>query len=317
MPCRGTQLLLWRLSLMSALMTLQRRMWCRLRTLSSVCSVTFAAIDDYGDDVGVLSPDLIRVACRADETYHMLIKAVEDGFPPTCHQTAPKIRENWEVRDRLSTEKDLVLLDRRILIPILCCKRVLRCLHSAHQGVTGMRARANVSVYWPGMDAAIQNFHAGCVTCHEISPSQPPDPLILTPSPQWPFQQICMDMFDSEQHMYLACADGFTGWLVIFHFKPGTATSSKLISVCRTIFQAYGAPEESNTDGGSIFTSKEFQGFLRSWCVHHPLSRVAYAQSNGRAEVRAGVNSFFSIQFQFQFLYVQFQFQFQFLWDEK
>ena len=31
---------------------------------------------------------------------------------------------------------------------------------------------------------------------------------------------------------------------------------------------------------------------------------------------RAGVNSFFSIQFQFQFLYVQFQFQFQFLWDE-
>ena len=32
---------------------------------------------------------------------------------------------------------------------------------------------------------------------------------------------------------------------------------------------------------------------------------------------RAGVNSFFSIQFQFQFLYVQFQFQFQFLWDEK
>ena len=35
----------------------------------------------------------------------------------------------------------------------------------------------------------------------------------------------------------------------------------------------------------------------------------------GRLTSRAGVNSFFSIQFQFQFLYVQFQFQF--LWDEK
>ena len=37
---------------------------------------------------------------------------------------------------------------------------------------------------------------------------------------------------------------------------------------------------------------------------------------NTRIHSRAGVNSFFSIQFQFQFLYVQFQFQFQFLWDE-
>ena len=63
---------------------------------SSVCSVTFAAIDDYGDDMGVLSPDLIRVTGRADETYHMLIKAVEDGFPSTHHQTAPKIREYWK-----------------------------------------------------------------------------------------------------------------------------------------------------------------------------------------------------------------------------
>ena len=100
---------------------------------SSVFSVTFAAIDDYGDDVGVLSPDLIRVAGRADETYHKLIEAVGDGFPSTRHQTAPTIREYWEVRDRLSTEKDLVLLDRRIVIPVSCRKRVLHCLHSAHQ----------------------------------------------------------------------------------------------------------------------------------------------------------------------------------------
>ena len=72
---------------------------------SSVCSVTFAAIDDYGDDVGVLSPDLIRVAGRADEVYHMLIKAVEDGFPAPRHQIVPNIREYWEVRDRLSNWK--------------------------------------------------------------------------------------------------------------------------------------------------------------------------------------------------------------------
>ena len=92
-------------------------------------------------------------------------------------------------------------------------------------------------------------------------------------------------MFDIEQHTYMACADRFTGWLMVFHFKPGTPTSSKLISVCHTILQAYGALEEISTDEGSIFMSKEFQEFLRSWCVQHRLSSVAYAQLNGRAEV--------------------------------
>ena len=90
-----------------------------------------------------------------------------------------------------------------------------------------------------------------------------------------------MDMFDIEQHTYLAFADRFTGWLMIFLFKPGTAISSKLISMCRAISQASGAPEEISTDGGSILTSKEFLKFPRSWCVQHRFSSVAYAPSSG------------------------------------
>ena len=49
-----------------------------------------------------------------------------------------------------------------------------------------------------------------------------------------------------------------------------------------------------------------------SWRPHNLRFRKAQCISSSAA-CRAGVNSFFSIQFQFQFLYVQFQF----LWDEK
>ena len=52
-------------------------------------------------------------------------------------------------------------------------------------------------------------------------------------------------------------------------------------------------------------------------CNHFELVQYNRASKILVLLVRAGVNSFFSIQFQFQFLYVQFQFQFQFLWDEK
>ena len=47
----------------------------------------------------------------------------------------------------------------------------------------------------------------------------------------------------------------------------------------------YGTPEELSSDGGTIFTSAEYQTFLRSWGVTHRLSSAAYPQSNRRAEL--------------------------------
>ena len=94
-----------------------------------------------------------------------------------------------------------------------------------------------------------------------------------------------MDLCEVESHTYLACADRLTGWLMVFHMKPGRATASELITICRSLFQTYGCPEELSSDGGSIFMSHEFQNFLSVLGVQHRLSSVAYPQSNGRAEL--------------------------------
>ena len=179
----------------------------------------------------------------------------------------------------------LEVLDRRIVIPKPLRKKILHCLHSAHQGVDGMKARANDSVYWPGMNASIRNFRANCSICTTIAPSQPREPITMTPSPEWPFQQIVMDIFHVGHVTYLACADRLTGWLILYNLKPGHATTSKLMSICRQLFQTYGTPEEISTDGGQPFTSTAFQEFLQTWGIKHRRSSVAYPQSNGRAEL--------------------------------
>ena len=134
------------------------------------------------------------------------------------------------------------------------------------------------------MDASIRHFHSTCVSCSFIAPSQPREPLILTPSPEWPFQQVVMDLFHVDQYTYLACADRLTGWLILYHFSP-TASSETLIKICRELFQAYGVFEELSTDGGPQFTSDAFKLFLKTWNVKHRLSSVAYPQSNGRPEL--------------------------------
>ncbi len=108
---------------------------------------------------------------------------------------------------------------------------------------------------------------------------------LRTGSPDWPFQQIVLDLFHAGGQTYLACADRLTGWLIIHHLNQGQANASSLISICRDIFQTYGAPEELSSDGGPPFKSSTFTQFLKDWAVKHRLSSAAYSQSNGRAEL--------------------------------
>ena len=159
---------------------------------------------NINNNTTVITPDHIRALGRNDNIYTTLINAINQGFPLKRTLTEPDICDFWEVRHRLSNDRGLVLMDRRIVIPKPLRKKILHCLHSAHQGVDGMKARANDSVYWPGMNASIGNFRANCSICTTIAPSQPREPITMTPSPEWPFQQIVMDVFHVGHLIYLA-----------------------------------------------------------------------------------------------------------------
>ena len=106
----------------------------------------------------------------------------------------------------------------------------------------------------------------------------------MTPTPEWPFLQIVMDLFYVGSFTYLACADRLTRWLILYRIKPGQAVASRLISICREIFQTYDAPEELSSDGGPPFSDYSFHQFLKYWAVKQRISSVAYPQSNGRVK---------------------------------
>ena len=95
-------------------------------------------------------------------------------------------------------------MDGRIVIPGNLKKHIHRTLHSTHQGVGSMKRWANMSVYWPGLNNDMRNMRYTCHTCNEIAPQQQKEPLILTPPPQYAFQQICADYFEITAHHYLS-----------------------------------------------------------------------------------------------------------------
>ena len=67
------------------------------------------------------------------------------------------LQKFWSIREKLNVHDGVVLYMDRIVIPQGLRKHVLDHLHSAHQGVTGMLARAEATMYWSGISVDIKS----------------------------------------------------------------------------------------------------------------------------------------------------------------
>ena len=155
-------------------------------------------------------------------------------------------------------------------------------MHAAHQGTDNMLRRARQAVYWPGLDADVDMARRQCAECDRHAPSQSPEPLIMTPPPEYPFQQVVADLFEVSGHRYLVYADRLTGWIKLDHLR--SFTSNVLIPILQRHFSQYGVPEQISIDGGTSLVSAEMTEFFRRWCVDVRQSSAQYPQSNCRAE---------------------------------
>lgn len=237
-----------------------------------------------------LDEETVRRAAEDDPVYQLLLaKVIADDWHPQKSQEIACIRPFYGVRDRLAVAQDLITYtfeqgSIRLVIPECLRLQVAANLHAGHQGLDSMLRRARQSVYWPGMEGDLQNQRSSCPSCETHAPSQPAEALVITPPPDYPFQQTVVDMFQSEGHMYMAYADRLTGWLEVAHFPNGTE-SSRIKKQLRRYFTRWGVPEKISMDGGTNLVSEEMNEFYKKWGVKVRISSAHYPQSNGRAEV--------------------------------
>ena len=102
-----------------------------------------------------------------------IINSINQGFPSKLSLAESDICNFWEIWYQLGTEKGLVFMGGRNIIPKSLRGKVLCCLHSVHQSVDGMNACANNMVYWPGMNPSIFNLRGNYSICATFDPSQP------------------------------------------------------------------------------------------------------------------------------------------------
>ena len=246
-----------------------------------ICTAA-VAIERHEDDVDeetVKQADPIledlRKAGQQDEEYKALLEAIlHDKKPPALYTN---------IIDRLSTDKGLVLLDQRIVVPRNKRKEVLKKLHASHQGIEKTKRRARQSVFWPGISSDVASTVAACPQCQLRLPSQQHEPMERDPPPEQIFQEVAGDFFEVDGRHHLIITDRYSGYPVVYHYKSAP-TAAATINSLREMFSSFGCPIRFLSDGGLQFVAQETQEFFVRWGIRHRLSTATYAQSNGLAE---------------------------------
>ena len=118
----------------------------------------------------------IRDAQREDAILRQVLQYVQGGWPAYIREQ-PLLRSD---RQHFAMIDDLLLYDDRLVIPVEMRMDMLNKIHYGHLGITKCRARAQQSVWWPGLSLAIQDMVGNCKTCREQLPDQS-EPLMASP----------------------------------------------------------------------------------------------------------------------------------------
>ena len=223
----------------------------------------------------------LQVATATDPTMRDLEFAIEEGPPDKRHMLPASIREYYPIIQDLTTIDGVLCYGERLIIPSSLRPTCLATLHGAHQGTSGMTARATSSLYWPGMSTDISRTRNQCSTCNQNAPSQPAMPSTTPEEPEYPFQHICADYFHHEGSAYLVLVDRYSGWPIV---APAQGGATGLASTLRETFATFGIPTTLTSDGGPEFASHSTRELLASWGVQHRTSAAYNPHANNRAE---------------------------------
>ncbi len=204
----------------------------------------------------------LQTATMADQSLQDLMLVIEAG-PPTKRNLLPVgIQAYFPVITNLTIVNDVVCLGNRLVIPSSLQQACLDTLHAAHQGTSGMTARAKASIYWPGLTADIAATRNSCSICNGNALSQPHMPPTTPEEADHPFEHLHADFFHYEGSTYLVLVDRFSGWPIISQASSG---ATGLVQVLRETFATFGIPTSLTTDGRPEFTAHATRDLLTSW----------------------------------------------------
>ena len=121
--------------------------------------------------------DKLRNATRDDMILCTLREQTTIGWPESAKLVPKTIRPYWSIKDYISCEDGVLYVGERIIIPTTMRQEYLDRVHTHHLGITKCQLRARECIYWPNMQADIEQLVQDCHICLQNASSQIKEPM--------------------------------------------------------------------------------------------------------------------------------------------
>jgi len=125
---------------------------------------------------------MVAAATAADKDLIAVMQYVSNGWPSSKTDVASDIRV-YNFRTELSVVGQGIPRGCRVAIPSTLRQSLLELAYEGHPGVSRMKSKCHESIWWPGIDAGVEQVVRDCQACVVSSKSIQPSPGPLHPVP--------------------------------------------------------------------------------------------------------------------------------------
>lgn len=227
---------------------------------------------------GVIAPEELTKASKADAELEAVRKALELN-------DWPKVLKPYQcVAEQLWKNDEMLFKGVKIVIPKELRDSMLEMGHKGHLGATKMKSAMRRSIWWPGMDQAIERFVENCPGCRLNTMQNAPTPLRRTELPNEAWQYLAIDFMGPlpSGEQLLVIIDYFSRYVEV-EFLKCTDTNHVLAALLKQ-FQRHGFPTRIKADNGPPFQSSEFKSKLKAEGIELTHSAPYSPWQNGEVE---------------------------------
>lgn len=168
-------------------------------------------------------------------------------------------------------------------------KEILNNFHSnktsVHKGINETFRRIREQYVWKNLRADVENFIKSCDTCNKTKTNrQNPDyPLVITETPEKPFEHINIDLLDiNRKNILLTIVDNFSKYAQAYYLPNKQAIS--VVDKLLCYFQHFPIPKRIHCDAGSEFDNVYLRDLAKLYNFKLTYSAISHPQSNGTVE---------------------------------
>ncbi|XP_057310600.1 uncharacterized protein K02A2.6-like [Hydractinia symbiolongicarpus] len=181
---------------------------------------------------------------------------------------------NWDnlkeykiIQQKFCEVDGIILRENRIVLPKSLRQTAINIAHQGHLGVQKAKNLLRSKLYWKSMDSHITEALSKCRACHSVGPNHAPTPLIHSPLPNHPWEELAIDLFGPllSGDKLLVVIDLYSRYPIVEVVR--NTTTSNIMNKLENIFSLFGYPEKVRMDNGPPFSGNDFKKYLKLYNI--------------------------------------------------